>query len=226
MAAANWHALATVAAGYVPTGAGLLIDVGSTTADVVPLQDGAPYRGCHKSDPKRLAELELVYTGVRRTPLCAVLPPGQVAAELFATTLDAYLLTGHIAPDPADADTADGRPATAGHAHARVSRMLGGDPEVTPRADTLFLARGVMSAQQELIRRAVQFQSDRLRPAGRRHRPLTVITSGTGEFLARLVVDLMHDVTAVISLADRLGPEVAACAPAFAVARLRAERPA
>jgi len=32
---------------------------------------------------------ELVYTGIRRTPICAVLNR-DVAAELFATMLDAY----------------------------------------------------------------------------------------------------------------------------------------
>jgi hypothetical protein len=39
-AASNWLALATVAAALVPDGPGLLIDIGSTTADLIPLADG------------------------------------------------------------------------------------------------------------------------------------------------------------------------------------------
>ena len=35
IAAGNWQALATFAGRFVPTGAGLLLDIGSTTADLV-----------------------------------------------------------------------------------------------------------------------------------------------------------------------------------------------
>src|SRR5205807_547928 len=84
-ASANWLALATFAGRYAPSGPALLIDIGSTTTDVVPLLDGRPVpRG--RTDSERLEAEELVYTGVRRTPLCAL--RGDVVAELFATTLD------------------------------------------------------------------------------------------------------------------------------------------
>src|ERR1700722_9574090 len=38
-AAANWHALATFAGQFVPDGPALLIDIGTTTADLIPLKD-------------------------------------------------------------------------------------------------------------------------------------------------------------------------------------------
>ena len=41
-AAANWLALATFAGRFAPEGPALLIDVGSTTTDIVPLRDGRP----------------------------------------------------------------------------------------------------------------------------------------------------------------------------------------
>ena len=75
-AAANWLALATFAGGYVPKGPALLIDVGSTTTDIVALQDGRPMP-IARTDPERLHSGELVYTGVRRTPLCAILGGGR-----------------------------------------------------------------------------------------------------------------------------------------------------
>src|SRR5262249_28582161 len=82
-AAANWLALATFAGRLAPVGPALLIDVGSTTTDIVPLCDGRPVpRG--RTDPERLGCGELLYTGVRRTPLCALLG-ATAAAELFAT---------------------------------------------------------------------------------------------------------------------------------------------
>src|SRR5665213_2920887 len=59
-AAANWLALATFAGRYAPTGPALLIDIGSTTTDIVPLQDGRPMpKG--RTDPERLRSGELVY---------------------------------------------------------------------------------------------------------------------------------------------------------------------
>src|SRR5262249_14956690 len=41
-AAANWLALATWAGRLVPVGSSILLDVGSTTTDIVPIRDGRP----------------------------------------------------------------------------------------------------------------------------------------------------------------------------------------
>ncbi len=71
VAAANWHALARFAGRYMPKGPGLLIDVGSTTCDIIPLIDGQP-AAQGKTDPERLVAGELVYTGVERSPVCAL----------------------------------------------------------------------------------------------------------------------------------------------------------
>src|SRR4051812_26156783 len=43
VAAANWHALATLAGRYSLEAGGLLIDIGSTTTDIIPLNHGVPY---------------------------------------------------------------------------------------------------------------------------------------------------------------------------------------
>jgi (4-(4-[2-(gamma-L-glutamylamino)ethyl]phenoxymethyl)furan-2-yl)methanamine synthase len=223
VAAANWHALATLVGEYNPTGTTLLLDIGSTTTDIITILDGQPWaRG--KTDPERLREGELLYTGVRRTPLCALLPAGVHAAELFATTLDAYLLTGDLAEDEADTDTADNRPATRHFAHARVSRMTCGDPELTPPHETAFTAAAAASSQRGMIRRAVEVAVPRLAEQHRESR--LAVVSGSGEFLAGQVLEpLRPHFTEVISLTDRLGGRVATCAPAYAVAKLAQERP-
>ena len=117
-AASNWLALAIAAARLIPEEPGILIDIGSTTTDLIPLDRGkAAARG--RTDTERLQTGELVYAGVRRTPICALateLPyrgvPTGLAAELFATTHDIFLVLGDVSPDPTDRSTADGRPAT------------------------------------------------------------------------------------------------------------------
>src|SRR5947208_2344005 len=71
-AAANWLATAVWAGRFAPEGAALLIDAGSTTTDIVPLWNGRPMP-LGLTDPDRLRTGELVYTGARRTPVCALL---------------------------------------------------------------------------------------------------------------------------------------------------------
>ena len=118
VAAANWHALATWAGRAAPAGPALLIDVGSTTTDVIPIFNGLPVSE-GLSDLERLMHSELVYTGATRTPVCAVgrfiqLQGKSVplAAELFATAMDIRLVLNELSDDPENCDTGDGRPAT------------------------------------------------------------------------------------------------------------------
>src|SRR5207253_9300437 len=115
------------------------LDIGSTTTDIVELWRGRPVPSAW-TDMERLKCSELVYTGVRRTPLCAVLGTS-VAAELFATTLDVYLTLGLIPEDADDGNTADGRPATKHWAHLRLARMLCGDGDTVADKETRALAR-------------------------------------------------------------------------------------
>jgi probable H4MPT-linked C1 transfer pathway protein len=212
-AAANWQALATFAGRYVPSGPALLIDIGSTTTDIVPLLDGKPVpRG--RNDPERLRAQELLYTGARRTPLCALLAE-EAAAELFATTLDAYLVLELVPEDPTDCGTADGRPATRAAAHARLARMICADLETTTAEERLRLASRCAERQARLVRRSVDAVVQAMVGP-----PRAVILSGSGEFLARQALALLPAFAGTVhSLADILGPHksCAACAHALAV---------
>jgi probable H4MPT-linked C1 transfer pathway protein len=221
MAAANWHALATWAGRLAPTGPALLLDIGSTTTDIIPLHDGVPVpRG--RTDPERLRSGELVYTGIRRTPLCAVLGSEGLAAEFFATTHDVNLALGLVPEDPADTDTADHRPATMANAHARLARMLCADLETSTADERLGLAWEVRHRQIEQITRAVATVTSRMTGL-----PRTLILSGSGEFLARAVAAASPRLAGcrVLSLAERIGPPLSQAACAFAVAVLACENP-
>jgi (4-(4-[2-(gamma-L-glutamylamino)ethyl]phenoxymethyl)furan-2-yl)methanamine synthase len=218
VASANWLALAMFAGRLVPTGAALSVDIGSTTTDIVPLSDGKPIPRGH-TDAERLRLGELVYTGVRRTPVCA-LAGADVAAELFATTLDAYLLLGEIEEDASDRFTADGRPALWAAAHARLARMLGADYDTCKREETLALAAKVKVQQIRILQNAVQEVSNRL-PAP----PRAVILSGSGEFLAKQAIQTLPRLALEqISLTRTLGPAVSQAACAYAVAVLASEQ--
>jgi probable H4MPT-linked C1 transfer pathway protein len=227
VAASNWHALASLAARYC-TSLGLVIDIGSTTADLIPIVGGRPCAEGN-TDPKRLQSGELVYTGVERTPVAAILShllwrgaPCPIAAELFATSLDAYLLLGDQPAEPQNSDTADGRPRTRQHAHARLARMVCADATMFSSEDALAAANAVRTAQTSKLAAALARVVGRL-PAP----PETIVLSGQGEFLAlRLVEEFPWSCgpPRVLSLNKELGAARSRCAPAYAVAVLAAER--
>jgi hypothetical protein len=217
-AAANWLALATFAGRYAPKGPALLIDIGSTTTDIVPLQDGRPVpKG--RTDLERLRSGELVYSGVRRTPLCAIMG-AEGAAELFATTLDVYLLLGSIAEDAADHNTADGRPATKAAAHARLARMLCADLETSTIEEREKLANRILLKQVNTLHYALEQVSELLREP-----PRTIVLAGEGEFLALPVLNNQDAFPRcpVVGLWETLGAGISRAACAYAVAVLAAE---
>lgn len=214
IAAANWLALAHLVARRFPNENALLIDTGSTTTDIVYLNRGRPEaRGL--TDPERLASGELVYTGVRRTPICAVLGM-QVAAEFFATMHDAYLYAGLVPENPADHDTADGRPATAAYARARLARMRCADAENFSDDQTRELARRALRTQWRTVELALEHVVEK-RPAINRF-----VVSGSGEILGRSVCAYHRSWSTLplTSLADLVGADLSAAACAYAVAML------
>lgn len=225
VAASNWHALARLACRLISNQDGMLIDVGSTTTDLIPLSDGKPAaRG--KTDLQRTGFNELVYTGVDRSPICGIVHelqfkgrPHVVAQEWFSTALDAYLLLGGIDEAPENRSTADGRPATRLHAARRLSRMLCADDSEITRFDAVELARQVRSQQMNLLRRELEKVVSAMNA-----KPSIAVLSGQGEFLARDVLTSMEWNPVTLSLSAELGDVISACGPAFAIASLAGEQ--
>lgn len=224
-AASNWLALAEVAARLVPQGPGLLIDIGTTTTDLIPLRDGhAVPRG--RTDTQRLQAGELEYVGTRRTPVCAIAAaleyrggPVSLAAELFATTLDVYLTLGEIPPDPTDDATADGRPATVEAAHDRLARMVCADRTEFSAGDAQALARSAHQALLRRLRAAVERGMAALGP------PRAVVLAGTGSFLARaLAQEVLQPGDPIYGLAELWGGDASGAGCAHALVQLAVER--
>lgn len=225
-AAANWHALASFAGRYARRGTALSIDIGSTTCDIIPLHDGVP-AATGRTDPERLASGELVYTGVERSPVCALVKDMvwrnqtcTLAQEVFATTWDAYLMLGELAEEPMQTHTADRRPATRVAARDRLARMICCDRTMFDEDDARNLSAAVAVAQLQLVEEGLRKVLARL-PAP----PETVVISGRGEFLARRVLQTMQVPAAVVSLSSQLGADISKCATAYALAVLAREGP-
>ena len=224
-AASNWHALARFACRFFAERSGLVIDVGSTTTDLVPIAGGRVVARA-ATDTERLLAGELVYSGVVHTPLSALVPAlpwrGRecpVAGDCFATTADAYVLLGETSEREVSAWSPDGRPLTRTYAQARLARMICADNSTFGERDALVAARAVRVAQLAQLHKAAQQVTSALKqPAD------CFVICGAGEFLARRMISAGWPASRVVSLAKELGPEVSACAPAHALAVLAGER--
>jgi probable H4MPT-linked C1 transfer pathway protein len=185
VAAANWVATALAVAQAHPDA--LLVDVGSTTADIIPIADGRVAATGH-NDLQRLMAGELVYTGVLRTNLAAIAPrvpvPGgwcPVSSEYFAISADVHLVLGHLPADAYDCPTPDGRPTTAAFARERIARLVCSDVEQLDTAEIDAIAAYLHGEQL----RALEEAARRVQRALARDAPLVAV--GSGAFLGREV---------------------------------------
>ncbi len=222
-AASNWHALAAfVSRSIAPGKQAVLLDIGSTTTDIIPVSSSGPIsKG--STDLERLVHGELLYTGVRRSPVCAVarhvpyresLVP--LAQEFFATMHDVYLILGQMPEQPDVLDTADGRPATRRHARQRLGRMICADSLSFHHRDAVRIAQVVAREQREQIIATVHQATHSLQPE-------TLLHCGEGDFLSQRLIRDLNWTGMVVPLSEHVGPKVAQCAPAHAVAVLARE---
>ena len=223
-AASNWYALASFAARFAPEGPALLLDIGSTTCDVIPLVDGR-VTAMGQNDTQRLICGELVYTGIERSPVCAVAAgvpyrgsTCPTAQEHFATMRDVYLVLGDLVEDPTCCETADGQPATREAACRRLARVICADVMQFDFQDAITVSEAVATAQADLIAGAVRAVVAQM-PCP----PRTWVVSGHGDFLARRIAAGIGFCDAVF-LTDVLGPGISRAATAHALAVLARQR--
>jgi (4-(4-[2-(gamma-L-glutamylamino)ethyl]phenoxymethyl)furan-2-yl)methanamine synthase len=220
VAAANWMASAMFVARLFPDT--LLVDVGSTTTDIIPIAAGR-VAAAGRTDTARLTSGELVYTGALRTPVAAVvrrvpLRGGRcrVAAEGFAITADVHLWLGHIEERDYTCDTPDGRGRSRPEAAARIARMVCADLTMLGEAEVTAIAQHVAEAQVRQIAAA-------LRQVGRRMAAIaerSVLLAGTGTFLAAAAASAAGFTARDLAAVAGIG--AARATPAAAVAYLLA----
>lgn len=187
VAAANWVASALAVAALHANA--LLLDVGSTTADVIPIAAGR-VAAEGRTDLDRLLAGELVYTGALRTNLATIAPRVPirerwclVASEQFAISGDVHLILGHLAPKAYTCPTPDGRAASVECARERVARLVCADMEQLEPAEVETIAAYLHAEQVRQIEAAVRQVSARFADA------TPVVPVGVGAFLARAVAE-------------------------------------
>jgi probable H4MPT-linked C1 transfer pathway protein len=202
VAASNWAATARWVATRFPDS--VLIDVGSTTTDLIPITNGQVC-AIGWTDPERLRSGELVYTGTLRTPVEAIVQQvplwsgmAGVSAESFALVGDVHLWLGNLGPEEYTWPTPDRRPVSREYAAERLARVVCSDRETLADPDIDAIAHCVAEAQ---VRSIVQ-SLERIRV---RHPTIsTAVTTGMGAFIgvraarsAGLEIVLLPDVAEI-----------------------------
>lgn len=205
----------------------LLVDMGSTTTDIIAIRNGAPdVSGL--TDADRLATLELVYTGLTRTAVMGVATSAEfrgrrqgLCREYLATMADIRRILGNL-PDGVDQHaTADGRGKSVSESIARLARMFGRDAADGSDADWGAAAAGIAEVQLQSIMdgcaavsaRAGLMQASPVVVAGI---GADIVATGIARRASRDVIyfgDLARALPAAVSAATH-------CAPAVAVALL------
>lgn len=154
LSAANWLASADFLREEYPDA--VLVDMGSTTTDIIPLGLFEELLGM--SDLARLGEGYLVYTGLLRTPVPAILGSADVngkktllASERFAITADVHLVLGHITEEIYTVPAPDGGAKTVQGALRRLARHVCADLEEIGTGAAVSIAGQAWERQKALI---------------------------------------------------------------------------
>ncbi|MGQ9721912.1 MAG: hydantoinase/oxoprolinase family protein [Candidatus Jordarchaeum sp.] len=216
VAAANWAATAWMVGRHVSNC--ILVDVGSTTTDIIPIVEGKP-ETLGKTDTERLISGELVYSGVLRTTIPSIVHSipvwgknCRVSSEKFALVADVHLLLNNISEEEYSCETADGRGKTVDNCLARLARMVCADTDILHKNEIYEMAQHIYQCQLAQIKEAL------IQVAANNTAIERVMVTGLGRnFLARRAA-LEAGFKEIIDLGQIIGEKGAERAPAYAMA--------
>lgn len=213
LAAANWSASASLVSEEI--GDCIFVDMGSTTTDLIPIKKGPK---AARTDFERLAKGELIYSGLLRTNLAALLREVEIggrrvplSSELFAIAADAHLVLGGISEDDYTVVAPDGGEKDPLSAKRRLARTVCADPEEIGSEGVVEIARHAKSRQERVLKEGI-------RRLVERHDLDLVVAAGIGESLIEEAVRALG--LECVRLSNMYGPKVSDVFPAYAVARL------
>ena len=228
VASKNWQATAEWSAMCCEEG--ILIDIGSTTTDLVPFKSGRVQVKAY-DDAARMRYGELIYAGISRTPVMAIADHFDIngvnhpiAAENFATIADVYRILEELSEDSDLYPTCDNAAKTIAASARRLERMFGldwaGDLEAT-----FAKARAIADMQQQKISCALGILLKRTRLSDR----ACVVGAGAGYKIVQCIAErlglrFMPYHCLLGNLPEHLEENACRCASAVSVASLACQK--
>lgn len=223
LAASNWVSSALFLGDEYPDS--LMVDVGSTTSDLIPIKGGEPSPSGW-TDYGRLKTRELVYTGVLRTPLpylkSRVELDGEsvgLAAEYFANMADVYRVLGLISESSYTCETPDGKGKGGGECMRRIARVFCSDLEELGREKVEEAAEVFREEQVSMLREALVKVTD----LHDMDKSVPVLVTGAGRNILAERSAREADFDRIVDVADVYDEFAALMTPAYGLGRLVAE---
>ena len=226
VAAANWAATGWLVAQLIKDC--VVVDVGSTSASIIPVSAGrVAAKG--KTDLDKLICGELVYTGSLRTNVAAIVQSvlikgavASVASELFALSADVHLVLGNITEKQYTCETADGRGKSVPEALARLARVVCADTEMLTTQEIINMAKYIYNKQVMQVAEGLAKVYSYTR--SRTPSEVPVVVTGLGkDFIARKAAEKIG-VESIVDLGTLMQTDVAIATPALGVALMTANK--
>jgi probable H4MPT-linked C1 transfer pathway protein len=226
IAAANWAATGWLVAQHFKDC--IVVDVGSTSASIIPIVNGkVAAKG--KTDLEKIMCGELVYTGSLRTNIATIVHSVPIkkgvaglASELFALSADVHLALGNINEKQYTCETADGRGKTLSEALARIARVVCADTEILTQEEIISLAKYIYDKQITQVAEGLTKVYDHVKTLT--SKKISVIVTGLGkDFIARKSAEkvLASD---IIDVEAMMTKHITIATPAYGVALMLAEK--
>jgi len=221
-AASNWVASGIYVGERISRNC-FFVDIGSTSTTIVPIVNGKVFVKGFR-DPEKLVLGELVYLGILRTNISAIVDKvpykglyARVSSEKFALMGDVVRVLGFISEREYTTETADGRGKSIRECWERLSRVPCADAEILSFEEVIEIARYIYEKAVERIFDAVMQLRTRLVSEGVSLNNFEGITAGIGsklafEALRRAGFSKIRDLSRI------LGKKVSSVFPAYALA--------
>ena len=226
VAAANWAATGWLVSQKIMDC--VVLDVGSTSASIIPIIHGRVV-AMGKTDLDKLICGELVYSGTLRTNVAATVQSvpirdavAGVSSELFALSADVHLVLGNITEKQYTCETADGRGKSVSEALARLARVICADTEMLSTSEILGIAKYIY--EKQVLQVAEGLAKVYTRTKNQTLNEVPVVITGLGkDLIARKAAEKIG-ADSIVDLETSVCANAALATPAFAVALITANK--
>ncbi|MHA1376840.1 MAG: hydantoinase/oxoprolinase family protein [Candidatus Helarchaeota archaeon] len=222
VSASNWVATCYLVGKFIKNC--IMMDIGSTTTDIIPIF-GGKIATKSKTDLDRLIAGELVYTGSLRATIPSIVrflkvrgENCRISFEKFALAADAHLILGNISREQYNCDTADERANDLENSYARLSRVVCADIEMLTKDEIKQMAKEIYEKQLEQVKDGLKQVVQNYKEAQDLDFPIVVTGLGK-EFLAKKAA-LELGYNKIIDFDTFIGGEGALVAPSISIAQM------
>jgi len=225
VASANWAATGWMISQVIKNC--IVVDVGSTTASIIPVINGKiAVEG--RTDLEKIGNGELVYSGSLRTNVATIVNAipvhgtrARVSSEMFAQSGDVHLMLDNIKEEEYTVETCDGRGKTRRESMARLARVVCADIDMLTEQEIVGMAKFVYDKQVEQIAGGLNQVYERIKPL-LQEKIRVVVTGLARNFLARKAAEKVG--LDVMDMSKVVGVEASVVSPSVGVALMVASR--